>query len=356
MDYEALSRAEGAEGGSAMALSSMESDAIGEILNISMGAGATAVSTLIGRPVDITIPNVSIVRTEDFEIKSLEPAVGIEIEYIAGLNGSNLLIMKSRDIKAIVNLLLMSEGEPEDEDLNEMHYSAIGEIMNQMMGASATALSSLLGSNINISTPNQFDIGKLKDKINESKVQERIVVVRFLLHISDLLDSEFITVMPIPFTKELVSRVMNMGEDEPEGPPKPAPDPVREPTPPPKPEKPPVQSPPPPKEKVTVQPLKLKTFDEPESAEPANIDNFDLVLDVPLELSVEIGRTKMEVKNILELRQGSIVELDKQAGDPVDIYVNGLIIARGDVVIINDDFGVRITEIVPGNRLPKSLS
>ena len=325
-------------------LSAMERDTIGEILNISMGAAATAVSTLLGRPVDITTPVVSVVRTDNVVTESLEPAVGIEIEYCEGLSGSNLLIMKSRDIRAIVDQLLAGDDDSGDDELNEMHYSAISEIMNQMMGASATALSTFLGSSINISTPSQFDVKAIKDKINGPEEQEYVVSVRFLLHIEDLVDSEFITVMPVAFTKELVEKAMIMdGNDEPqaqETPPaakaSPAPQPAMS-----APQARTVEEP------VMVQPLKLQSFDEQTNPpESGGSENFNFILDVPLELSVEIGRTKMQVKDILDLRQGSIVELDKQAGDPVDIFVNGRIIARGDVVVINDNFGVRITKII----------
>jgi len=196
-------------------LDSLEKDAIGEILNISMGAAATAISTMLDRKVEITTPVVSLVKAESFECRSLEPAIGIEIEYLEGLNGSNIMVMKQRDLRAIVNLLLGEESDIDStEPLDEMHLSAASEIMNQMMGASSTALASFFGKNINISTPTQFDISQIDQKIN-LKLDEYIVAVRFVLKIDQLLTSEFITAMPMEFTKDLVAHAMNSEESTP---------------------------------------------------------------------------------------------------------------------------------------------
>ncbi|MCX7614243.1 MAG: chemotaxis protein CheC, partial [Clostridiales bacterium] len=196
-------------------LTLMESDAIGEILNISMGASATAISTLLSRTVNITTPTVSIVKSEEFECKSLEPAVGIEIEYIEGLSGSNYMGMKSRATRALVNVLLDSEEDIESEaELDEMHLSAVSEIMNQMMGASSTALATFFGKEVNISTPKHFDVNDVQKKLNTPDYNGYIVTVRFMLHIEDLLDSEFVTIMPIEFTKELVNNAFHLDEEE----------------------------------------------------------------------------------------------------------------------------------------------
>ena len=215
MDLEKAKQAAQAGSAESEGLTSIEKDTIGEILNISMGAGATAISTLLGMSVSITTPTVTMVKTRDFEVHSMEPAIGIEIQYIEGLDGSNLLVMKSKDIRAIVSQILSEDGEGEDDELNEMHMSAISEIMNQMMGASSTALSTFLGNSINISTPNQFDIKDMNGKLEQSGAKESVVSVRFLLHIENLLDSEFITVMPLEFTKSLVAKAMRLGDQPP---------------------------------------------------------------------------------------------------------------------------------------------
>ena len=374
-------------------LNSIEIDTIGEILNISMGSAATSVSTLLGRKVNITTPVVSVVKTNELEFENLEPAIGIEIEYIEGLSGSNLMFMKRTDIKLIVDLLISGMDDVSEEEMREMELSAISEIMNQMMGASSTALASFFGKSINISTPKPFDPINILEKIEQSYNQDTVVCVKFILEVEDLLQSEFLTVMTIDFTKEIVNNALNFDEAEmnvseekqqgdnnrmepqsaqmsvsktvndakkeerpvkKEAPPPPPPQ-----TPPPSARPQPTPQPQPVQQQVNVRPLKLRSFDEEyedDRMSEEEKDNFNLILDVPLGVTVEIGKTSMMVKNVLQLRQGSIVELDKQAGDPVDVIVNGKLIARGDVVIIDDNFGVRITEIVTSKEISKSFN
>lgn len=356
-------------------LDSMEIDAIGEILNISMGSAATAVSTLLSRKVNITTPAVSVIKAADlkFKLDILEPAIGIEIEYIEGLTGHNFMVMKRKDVRAIVNLLIPDMETSEEEALDEFHISAISEIMNQMMGASATALASFLGKNINISTPTTLDV---EDKFTEFKnkiIDPEVVCVSFNLEVEDLISSEFITLMTLDFTKKLVASALNFedAEEVPVAAPEETAAQIQK----------PVNPAPPVEEKkkqaeksnvqakanseqveakpVNVKPVKFQSFDDvkmPGDLDELEQDNLNLILGVPLDVSVEIGRTKMAVKNILELRQGSVIELDRQAGDPVDIIVNGQLIAKGDVVIIDDNFGVRITEIISPKEISKKLN
>ncbi len=364
-----------------VSLSTIESDTIGEILNISMGAAATAVSTLLGRQVSITTPDVAIVKSDELELASFEPAIGIEIKYVEGLDGSNVMIMRRKDIKAIVMLLIGEVSGDENDELDEMELSAISEIMNQMMGSSSTALASFFGKNINISTPEPFDPAQVREKIDQYHRHDSVVSVRFALHVEGILQSDFVTIMPIEFTKELVANVMNI-VDVPDqdvveetvapapavqspAPLAPAPTPLA-PTPAP-------PSPIPhqnnggqprvmgsaaaPQETVSVQMMKYTNFDEEENLEMSgsSSDNFNLILGVPLDVTVEIGRANLPVKSILDIRQGSLIELDRQAGDPADIMVNGQLIARGDVVVIDDNFGVRITEILSTKDIAKKL-
>jgi flagellar motor switch protein FliN/FliY len=347
----------------------VEIDTIGEILNISMGSAATALSTLLSKTVNITTPTVSVIKATELKLNQYDPAIGIEIEYIEGLNGTNLLVMKRKDIKVIVDLLINGMDESDEEALEAIHVSAVSEIMNQMMGASATSLASFLGKEINISTPMQFDIDHKLKEIGNSQ-HEMLVSVKFMLDVEDLLHSEFVTIMTIDFTKELVKSALNFEESTEESTQKHEEDtpsavsetqmikevnPVSD-------EKPqqeakgPIKNDVPPV--VNVKSVQLQSFDE-ESSAPDNkedVDNFQLIMGVPLEVSVEIGRTKMSVKNILNVRQGSIVELDRQAGDPVDVIVNGQLIAKGDVVIVDDNFGVRITGILSKRDLSKKFS
>ena len=143
---------------------SLQIDAIGEILNISLGASATAVSTMLSKRTDITTPNVSVVSYEEFQFAEIEPAIGVEITYVTGLSGSNIMLLKRSDVKTICEILMGMEIPDEEFELNEMNLSAVCEVMNQMMGAASTALSDLLGRMVNISTPESFEMDDL-DKV-----------------------------------------------------------------------------------------------------------------------------------------------------------------------------------------------
>lgn len=430
-------------------LSAMEIDAIGEILNISLGASATAVSTMLDARVDITTPIVNVRNRDEFEFSSIEPAIGVEITYVEGLDGSNIMLLKRNDVKMIVEMLMGMEIPDEEFELNEMNISAICEVMNQMMGASATALSELLSKTVNISTPVSFEIEsseQFKDKY--FKEEGRMVAIGFTLSISDKLHSEFLNLMPIRLAKELVSGFFpdGFGDEEPAAPPQMPAEPVKEePIAPPgmdtspgaamsqeeiermlqnmsgsaEEESQPAQSAAPQPETASVPPqpsagggaaqpamgstvqpqqtagVPVQTYVQPamdpavlnnmmqmmdmmrqslemqqqqirESA-PKKIrvnpapqpnlnegktkgdtseDNLDLMMDVPMEVSVEIGRTRKMVRDILDLNKGSLVVLDKLAGEQVDLFVNGQCIAKGDVVVVDDNFGIRITEIL----------
>jgi flagellar motor switch protein FliN/FliY len=351
-------------------LTHFEIDTIGEILNISMGAAATAVSVLLNKQVSITTPVVQVVKQNDFEYSNLEPVVGVEINYIDGLHGSNLMIMNISDVKAIVASLLGVDSADTDYELDEIHTSALGEIMNQMMGSASTALATFFRKPINISPPLIVEPTEFFDKFFSS--ENNIVSVAFRFIVDGLVDNEFITVFPIDFTKELVYNAMNMSDSEESvnadneeyidtitghrqipdismedetsrsrasaqnravSTPKPT-------------------SKPKPRKNVSVKNVEFENFDETDSYHQSddyrNPDpsNLDLLMDVALNISVEIGSTKKAVKDVVNLSKGSIIELDKRAGDPVDIIVNGQLFARGDVVVIDDNFGVRITEVI----------
>ena len=372
-----------------MLLTTLETDTIGEILNISMGAAATTISTLLDRQVSITTPMVRCIKTEDFAIEELEPADGVEIEYVKGLHGSNFLIMRRKDIRTIVNLLLGEVVNESEEELDEMHVSALSEIMNQMMGSSSTALAEFFGKSINISIPKRFDVKNVKEKITEAGYEGYVVTVSFLFKVEGMIDSTFCTILPLNFTKELVQCAMNLSgqgsaaetetaetdaapqqeanaedaatreetagaapdeEDEaaclgPEGRngednilTRPGYDRRA-------------------LQKVNVKPLKLISFDENGDGNGGDEDggNLNLIMDVPLQVTVEIGRAKKLIQEILELEQGSVLEINKQAGDSVDVVVNGRLMARGDVVVVDDNFGVRITEIVSTKEILRYL-
>ena len=477
----------------------MELDAIGEIMNISLGASATAVSTMLGTKVNITTPVVRVLTSDEFEFKSLEPAVGVEIAYTEGLEGSNIMMFRRNDVRIIVGMLMGADIPDEEFEMNEINVSAICEVMNQMMGSSATALSEFLGNPVNISTPVSFPIeseNSFKEKYFTSGV--KMVVVRFSLEIEGKLESEFLNIMSSKLAKHLLepfeisfqqAEQYQMEEDarkqaeaerqdgeahEAQTPsmqemqaapgqemqaapaqelqaapgqemqaapaqqmqaapgqqmqaapaqemqPPPAqtpnqpqfsdgaartgaqtvPEPVRE-QPQYVPQEGPVQPqyPPPigqpviyqsapdpvmlqilnqmqqsqaqmmefmkdmkvkekqqpPRENILLHPVNPPQMETGLEAGAEERANQEMLMKVPLELSVEVGRTKKLVKDILELTQGSLVVLDKMAGEQADLFVNGQCVAKGDIVVVEDNFGIRITEIVARDLNPEIL-
>lgn len=374
--------------------SSYEIDAVGEILNISMGAAATAVSELLNAKVWITTPQVSVVNASALNYKRLEPAICVKIVYVAGISGVNLMVLKQDDVQLILNQLM---GNPlvvsPNFEFDELNISAVSEVMNQMMGASATALSDLLGISVDISTPTPYIIEETNFcELSELNPDENVVAVTFNLTVDGVMNSEFMSVMSIDLAKTLSGKMIekfHVDEQEIEAPvsapksaaaaaptqpaapaqaPAPAPAPAQQPAPAPVqmafPQQPyPAQGGypqygypnqyaaygayPPPAPPVNVQNAQLHQFDAMDFGLPSDQqDNLKLLMGVPLEISVEIGTAKRKVKDILDFTQGTIIELERQAGAPVDVVVNGNLIARGDVVVIDDNFAVRITEIV----------
>ena len=209
----------------ASSFNEMELDAIGEIMNISLGASATAVSTMLSTIVNITTPIASVLRKDEFEFKRLEPAIGVEIDYVEGLEGKNIMMFRREDVRIIVNTMMGEETSSEDFELDELHISAICEVMNQMMGASATALSEFLGMIVNISTPKSFEIGEPEDfKDKYFTDEDGMVVVRFRLEIEGKMESEFMNIMPIGLAKKLLAPFeASLGDSEPA----PAPEPEK---------------------------------------------------------------------------------------------------------------------------------
>ncbi len=353
--------------------SPMEIDAIGEILNISLGSSATSISGLLDRRVTITTPVVDVMKATDFSFKSYEPAIGVEINYISGLSGTNVMILKETDVKAIVGLLLGTDYADQEFVMDEMSISAICEVMNQMMGASSTALSQFLNRTVNISTPTTFSIEDTDEfKKKYYTETEEIVTVSFQLMIENMVNSEFISVLTTDLAKELISLFAIDEEPEPE----PTPQPVAPPQP--VPQQPAPQQPvaPPPVaqpvqqhvapqptvsvprqqqparviEPVNMQQPSYESFDEDINLTGAESNNLNMIMSIPLQVTVEIGRTKKKIKEILEFSTGTIIELNKQAGTQVDVFVNGQAVAKGDVVVVDDYYGVRITEVSSSNE------
>lgn len=379
-------------------LSSLEQDALGEIGNITFGSAATALSTLLGKKVDITTPKVSVILKADLQKEFPKPHVAVHVNYVEGFHGINLLVIKTRDAQVIADLMMGGSGEVQSEELNEIHISAVQEAMNQMMGSSATSMSTIFNRFVNISPPG-IDILDLTEgkKDNTLPPEDVFIKISFRLTIGDLIDSTIMQLLPVSFAKDMVNTLMGGGVAEPvqetdmnfHSVPEPAPSVqphVAEPpkAPPasaaqpayPQPENqqpmyqqppygmPPYQQPPMapppmyqqppaaaasygamPNRNVNVQPVQFASFSAPPLMQTDDT-NLNLLLDIPLRVTVELGRTQKVIKEILELSQGSIIELDKLAGEPVDILVNNKLVAKGEVVVIDENFGVRVTDII----------
>ena len=351
-------------------LTDEQKDAIGEISNISMGTAATTLSTLLNQTVNITTPKVTYMNWQELADSYDKPCVFLQISYTAGLEGNNVLVLKERDVKIITDLMMGGPGNVSDEPIGELHLSAIGEAMNQMMGSAATSMSSMLGKKIDISPPvaNLVDLNDSNKKDIPEFLEKRFVKVSFRMTIGTLIDSEIMQLYPFDFARHLYETFMHDAvsgmttstkEAQPEqqaSEPAPQPQPVQQPAP--QPQQMAGAVPPqgyamPPQgyampsqnyENVNVQPASFQPFTGG-NVLPGH-ENIDLIMDVPLEATVELGRTTKSIKEILEFAPGTIVELNKIAGEPIDVLVNGKYVAKGEVVVIEESFGVKITEIV----------
>lgn len=366
---DATSTAQGAA--SSDLLSDAERDAVGEIANINMGTAATTLSTLLNSKVTITTPRVSYVTLDDLSAQYDRPCVFITISYIEGIDGNNILILKEHDVKIITDLMMGGDGTNTDGELSELHLSAISEAMNQMMGSSATSLSSMLEKKVDISPPTAslVDLNDTLDEELSEFLEGDVVQVAFDMKIGDLIDSQIMQLYPSEFAKELYeffTKSMDDGASAPE--PEPVPAQAAAPTPAaaaPQPEQMQQAAQPMmggqmmdpnamqmqmqqpnmmPMQNVNVQPAQFQPFNAGVSPLMQQ-ENIDLIMDVPLEVTVELGRSNKSIKEILDFAPGTIIELDKLAGEPVDVLVNGKFVAKGEVVVIEENFGIRIVEI-----------
>lgn len=374
-------------------LTDVEKDAIGEVANISMGTSATTLYSLVNRKVNITTPVVEMTTWEEVMANYEKPCVFIQIKYTVGLNGTNILVLKEHDVKVITDLMMGGDGTNVDGEISELHLSAISEAMNQMMGSSATSLSSMLGKTIDISPPEASLVDLQTKEPSELSpfLEDKFVKISFKMQIEDLVDSTLMQLYPLDFAKSIYKTFMEqqMGGTVDETPtPSPAPQ-TAAPTPAPAPAPQPVPTPQPAPQmqmgmsqgmnmnqmggqmgmppqgmpmnngmspygapgvpygmpNVNIQPAQFQSF-APANTEMVSAESIGLIKDVPLEVTVELGRTTKSISDILEFAPGTIIELDKIAGEPIDILVNGKFVAKGEVVVIEESFGVRIMEIV----------
>jgi len=354
-------------------LSNQEIDALGEIGNISMGTSATTLYALLGHKVMITTPQVTICSWSEVYQQSSTGYVAVKVEYTEGLNGINLLLLKENDAKIITDLMMGGDGSNTSGELTDLHLSAIGEAMNQMIGSAATSMSSIFAKKVDISPPKAFCMATDENSDKVFGSGDRLVKVAFKMVIGELVDSEIMQLIPLNFAKLLVENLMksnsentnpaqsNVSAQKAEQPQnntqqqqqyqpqyqeqqyyqthqamdqqyygQQAQGRIREP--------------------INVQTAQFQAFDD--GMVSIEKKNIGLIMDVPLQVTVELGRTNKLIREVLELGPGSIIELDKLAGEPVDILVNGKVIAKGEVVVIDESFGVRITDIIhPSKRL-----
>ncbi|EOC99716.1 Flagellar motor switch protein FliN [Caldisalinibacter kiritimatiensis] len=357
-------------------LDETEKDALGEIGNISMGTAATTLFTLLNQKVTITTPEVEVVKVEDLGKLYKIPFVAVDVKYKLGLTGTNLLILKVDDVKVITDLMMGGDGTNIDRELNEMDLSAISEAMNQMVGSSCTSLSEMFGEKIDIEPPNAFEINFVQDNkaIDILNYDDSVVKVSFRMIVGDLIDSQIMQLIPLNFAKKMVNKILNIDEKDNELENKvdnvieqsknqnddvelytqsdvkleegvneaAASITTNQNT-----EKAKPQSKP-----VNVKKVQFQAFDETENN--TYNESIDLISEVPIEITVQLGKTVKKISEILEYGPGTIIELDKLVGEPLDILANGKYIAKGEVVVIDDNFGIRITDIIkPSKRVTK---
>ena len=365
-------------------LDDMERDTLGEIGNISMGTSATTLFTLLGQKVTITTPKVSVTDVDELSEFYPVPFVAIDVKYKVGLEGLNLLILKVSDVKIIADLMMGGDGKDLDDVLTEIDLSAIGEAMNQMVGSASTSLSGMIGEKIDIDPPQSYTIDFQEDKMKLFESEEEIVKISFKMVVGDLIDSEIMQLIPISFAKDMVKKLMAASSPQAEE--KEEEKPVEAET---------VESapqaqaaepqnnvaedtqaqvenvPPPVEPQPQMQQQQQQQYSQPQNInrDPVNVSkpNFqqfdeasnavhdvdiNIIQDIPVEITVQLGKTMRKIGEILEYGPGTIIELDKLLGEPLEIFANKKYIAKGEVVVIEDNFGIRVTEIVsPSKRI-----
>ena len=349
-----------ANNGDEYSLDGIEKDAIGEVSNICMGTCATTLSTLLNKRVNITTPRVEVGKIESHVEEFIAPFIAVDVEYTEGINGYNILILKEEDVLLMTDLLMGGEGTvAPGAQMDELAFSAISEVMNQMVGSSSTSLANVLDRTINISTPKVKKVDIENPDLSEFiSDQEMTIKISFTMEIEGLLVSNIMQIIPFESGKEILSKILGTEEEESAPAPQPNVTQTLEPQPAPIPQheeqiqSQPVahEQPAPVKEQsmVGVKAVQYQSFDGVQGSTGGikDKDNMGLLMEVPLNVTVELGTSKKSIKEILSLTMGSVLVLNRMAGEMVDIMVNGVLFAVGEVVVIDDNYGVRITEII----------
>jgi flagellar motor switch protein FliN/FliY len=345
-------------------LTNDQKDILGEVGNISMGTAATTLFALLNQKVWITTPNVIVIRWSKLSDYYDRPCVGVRVDYKEGLMGSNILVLKERDVRVIANLMMGGDGGVDmNAELTELDLSAIGEAMNQMIGSASTSMAAMIGRKIDIETPQAFVLDFSDDTFFDSvgySPDDMIACVSFKMEIGTLLNSELTQIYPLDFAMDVIDTMMapitvsspdeaantappQAADNAPAARPALTPERTVQPAYMSEPEARHYQT-----QNVNVQPAQFQSFDVGDVMRQK--ENIEIIMDVPLEVSVELGRTHKKIKEILEFSPGSVIELDKLAGEPIDILVNGKFVAKGEVVVIDENFGIRVTDIISADK------
>lgn len=331
-----------------------------------MTAGSQAVSQALGKSVVLSNPEVSTLSSEQLIKETAPHQVMIKTGYNVGQSYPLLYLIKDYDVAVIFDILMGKDGRNPDLEIGDLQISAIGEVMNQLIGAAATAISGELSTKLAMQPPASESLN-LEQSPLPQPYEGQLLTIRYQLTIEGVIDSEIFEIWPLREAQAFHEQFT-----APPAPPAPEPTastvPVNPAAPAPPPHMPdtssqgayaaapaphyaPPQQQQPQGPAQPIQQVQFAPLNAPPQA-PQAAGGLDRILDIPLKVTVELGSSRLKVKNVLELTKGSVVELDKLSGEPVDLLVNGRLMARGEVVVINENFGVRISEILgPEARL-----
>ncbi|BCC46267.1 flagellar motor switch protein [Bacillus cereus] len=304
-------------------LTQEEKDVLGEIANISIGSASTVLSTLLNQPVSISTPNVEAINVRHYDGVPV-PFVILNVDFVEGLKNENVFVFTKDVALTMVDLMMMGTGEVDSEkELSELELSGIKEIMNQMMGHAATAMSEMFQEKMDMTPPNVKFV-TLKEEmeyLGESMEVDELVQITFNLEIGDLLQSKMYQILPITEAKEMVRRLLYpMVEEEEEI----VTEEIEE-------------------EKVVepvVQPIEFK---EVKQMEPVYMDT-SILQNVEMNVKFVFGSTVKTIQDILSLQENEAVVLDEDIDEPIRIYVNDVLVAYGELVNVDGFFGVKVTK------------
>lgn len=329
------------------AMTDIERDIIGEVGNISMSTAATTLSTILNKKVSITTPRVSWKPLGEVVNEFQSPKVVAKVDFKQGLSGNNIFMVDINDAAIIADLMMGGDGLVQSSEMTELQQSAVAEAMNQMIGSASTAMATMIEKEIDINPP-QVNLWELNSEYEVEGMDHNsyICKIEFDLTVEGLIESKIMQLFERETVDDIVS-IMNIdlsSEEQPAQTPSSSP----------------AQQAQTKTEQEKEQPqvtVQKPIFNQLTPKDDSNNSprNLELIMDVPLEFSVVLGKSKKTIKEILSFGNGSVVELNKQADEALEIYVNGKLIAQGEVVVINENFGIRITNILSKEQRVRGL-